>query len=73
MNGVLCYAAFVGFSTHIKEIKIQEKCASICQDSSLSQDTRAVLLPRLLLADPKATPRPRAPYYLVVCTLSMFA
>lgn len=72
MNGVLCYAAFVGFSTDIKEIKIQEKCASICQDSSLSQDTRVDLLRRLLLADPKATPRPRARYYLLVCTLSMF-
>lgn len=72
MNGALCYAAFVGFSTDIKEIKIQEKRASICQDSSLSQDTEVGLLLRLLLADPKATPRPRAPYYLVVCTLSLF-
>lgn len=68
MNGALCYAAFVGFSTDIKEIKIQEKRASICQDPSLSQDTRV----GLLRADPKATPRPRARYYLVVCTLSMF-
>lgn len=49
-----------------------KKRVFICQELSLSRDTRVVLLPQLLLDGLTATQCPRAPYYLVVCTLSMF-